>query len=153
MCEPITLALTTTQLIMGGIAAAGAAAGAVAAASQAQAQADALGEQREAQAKQIGDAAGLTLGERAKQARAERARLRVAAGESGVSGQSFEAQLLQSSFDQSEDSATIQADTRNRQTASQARTNAELTKTQQPGAIATGLQIVGAGASGAGIGG
>jgi len=149
MCEPITAALTTTQMIMGGLSAASAAAGALAAAQSGQAQADAIAEQADTKADQLSDQAGVQIGERVKQGRAERARLRVAAGEAGVAGGSFEATLLQSSFDQSEDTATIKKDTELKQDANVASRNAALSQTRQPGALVTGLQIVGAGASGA----
>ncbi len=148
MCIPLALpAITATQAIVGGISAAATAAGAIGAARQGQANVDAIGAQRQVQAGQIGDAAGQKIGERVKQARAERSRLRVAAGEAGVAGQSFEALLADSAFQENEDIALINKDTANSQDASQARTNAATAQQQTPGLLSSGLQIVGAGIS------
>jgi len=128
---------------MAGISAAAGVAGKIGAAKAGQAQADALGAQRQKQSDQIATAAGAKAGERTKAAQAERARLRVAAGEAGVAGQSFEAQLMDSAFQESHDVATISKDTELQQEASQARTDTALVSTMQPSPIASGLQILG----------
>lgn len=148
MCEPVTMAIaatTATQAIMGGLAATSAAVGAYGARAAGQAQADAIGEQRQLQSDQIQDAAEVKIGERVKNARAERSRLRVSAGEAGVSGNSFASQLMDSAFQENEDITNISINTSNAQNASQATANAALTKTEQPSALATGLQIVSSG--------
>ena len=73
----------------------------------ANAQAESMEENAQLRANQEADAAGQRIGGRAKQARRERARARVAAGEAGVAGQSFEAMLQNSLAQQNQDAAVI----------------------------------------------
>ena len=112
------------------------------------AQFGALANQRDAQNEEIAGSAGRKMGERVKQGRAERARLRVAAGEAGVTGQSFEAQMMDASFQQDDDLAGIGKDTDYQQRASEARFQSGLASVKNPGFLENTLQIATASASG-----
>ena len=136
MCEPTTIIAITGVVV-----------GAVAKRRQAKKQFAAAKEGREAQAEEIAAKSGAKAGERVKQGRAERARLRVAAGESGVAGQSFEAQMLDSAFQEDQDLASIDQNTDFEQRGSESRFQSVLASVDNPSALATGLQIAGAGLS------
>ena len=112
------------------------------------AQFGALANQRDAQNEEIAGKAGRTMGERVKQGRAERARLRVAAGEAGVTGQSFEAQMMDASFQQDDDLAAIGKDTNYQQRASDARFKSAMASVSNPGFLENSLQIATASAGG-----
>ena len=107
-----------------------------------------LAAQREAQNEEISGKAGRSMGERVKQGRAERARLRVAAGEAGVAGNSFDAAMMDAAFQQADDISAIGVDANYAQRASDARYRAGLASVRNPGMLETGLQIASAGASG-----
>lgn len=136
MCEPTTILMVSAAVI-----------GAIQTSRQAQETANAAGKQAQVKAGQASDAAGLQIGERAKQARAERARLRVAAGEAGVSGQSYEAQLAQVAFDQNAFTANTNANNVNQLAGIQAESDHILASVQTPGVVGSGLQIAAAGAA------
>ena len=121
MCEPTTILAITSAVV-----------GAVGTRRQAKGQMEALGEQREAQAEEIAGKAGKSMGERVKQGRAERSRLRVAAGEAGVTGQSFEAQMMDSSFQEDSDLASIDQNTGYEQRGSEARFQSGLAQVDNP---------------------
>jgi hypothetical protein len=112
-----------------------------AASKQAAAQRRVLAVQRRAQAEEI-RAAALNRGtQRARQGRAERARIQVAAGEAGIGGVSA-ADLLQSSlFNQSEDVALIAKDAFFQDRASDARYQSGLAQAQGPSPLELGLGI------------
>ncbi len=112
------------------------------------AQFGALANQRDAQNEEIAGSAGRKMGERVKQGRAERSRLRVAAGEAGVTGQSFEAQMMDAAFQEDFDLAAIGEDTGYQQRASEARFKSGLASVRNPGMLESGLQIATASAGG-----
>jgi len=143
MCEPTTLLAIS---IATSVASAGA--GIYAQNQAGKAQADALQTQAQAQADEQTAVAELEMGTRVKQARAERARMRVAAGESGISGASFEAQLSNSMFQQNQDNAITALDTRFANRANEARLGSGLAQIQLPTIASAGLQLAGAGFSG-----
>jgi len=149
MCEPVTIGALTIGLseAMAGMAVASTVAGAVGARKQAKGQMASSATQRKAQGEEISGKAGRSMGERVKQGRAERSRLRVAAGESGVAGQSFEAQMMDSAFQEDEDLAMIGKNAGYEQRGSEARFQSSLAQVNNPSALETGLQIAGAGAS------
>lgn len=96
MCDLVTgLAIASSAASIGGQAMAG------------RAQAKSIGRNAKIRAQQAGDAATERLGQRVKEARARRARARVAAGEAGVGGQSFEMMLQDSIGQQNRDAAKI----------------------------------------------
>ena len=103
MCEPTTLAIVGAYTAV--------AASAVSAYGDYQsgkAQNSALEDQAQTQADEAASARDQEIGERVKQSRRERARIRVSAGESGISGQSFEAQLKNSLGAENQDIAVAQ---------------------------------------------
>lgn len=137
MCEP-------TTILMG----ASAAIGAFGAHKNAKAQSTNMAKQQSVQADQQHAAASAKAGERAKQSRAERARLRVAAGESGVTGQSFEAQLMDSVFQEGQDQAMIERNLDNAIEAGNAQTATAFSNVNNPSLLESGLQIASATAQG-----
>lgn len=137
MCEPTT--------IMTALALTSAAAGTYGQYRSASAQEDALNEQARIRAEENADAAETQLGERVREARKERARIRVAAGESGVAGLSVAAQLSNSFLQQSQDVATIRRQAHMNQRAANAATRSEMSKIVKPTALSAGLQIAAAG--------
>lgn len=114
----------------------------------ANAQEDAITAQRRAQAEELQSRAETNLGERVKQARKERARLRVAAGEAGVGGASFEAAMRDSFAQQNQDAALIQKNLAFADRASASRARSAMASINKPNALTAGLQIAGAGYSG-----
>jgi hypothetical protein len=103
MCEPVSLG-TMGWLALGTTAAAGTAQ-AVSGYQQAQAAVDAADAQAEAQAEEYAATRDQQLGERVREARIQRSRMRVAAGEAGIGGQSFELQIQDSLGRQNQDAA------------------------------------------------
>ncbi len=101
----------------------------------------------EVRANEIQDKYSAQAGERVKQARAEEATLRVAAGEAGVAGQSFEAQLMDVDFQADSDLARINLNAANEQKGANASNASQFASIPQSGNLATGLQIIGAGVS------
>lgn len=99
MCDPVTMA---------GIAIAGSAVQAYSGYQQANAANRAAEQQAQVQADEYAASRDQQIAERVKQARRERGRLRVAAGEAGVGGASVEAQLANSFGQQNQDIAIIQ---------------------------------------------
>jgi len=108
----------------------------------------ALAEQREAQNEEIAAKASQSMGERVKQGRAERARLRVAAGEGGVSGQSVNAVMMDAAFQEESDVDRIGTGAKFEQRASEARFKSGLASVKNPGMLETGLGIAVAAAGG-----
>ena len=139
MCEPT---------LMTGLAIGSSAVSQVGQVVQANRTASALDTQRRAQAQEISAQAEGQLGERVKQARRERARLRVAAGEAGVGGGSVSAQLRDSFAQQNQDAATIARNARFADRASEARTESAFAQIDRPNLLTAGLQIATAGYSG-----
>lgn len=141
MCEPVSItmaALSVASTVMGQVGTRKAA----------KAQFASNAAQREAQNDQITDQASVKAGERVKQQRAEEARLRVAGGEAGVAGNSFEALLMDSVLQADMDLGIIGKDAANMDAASEARFLSANASVKNPGALENGLQIAGAAASG-----
>lgn len=134
MCEPVSLGLTIAQ----------AAGSLYSQYTNARAQGEALARQRRFQAEELTAQAQQRMGERVRAARAARARMRVAAGEANVSGNSFEAMLSNSLLQQDLDLADINKQNTFNQRASQSRFESGLATIRQPDVIGTGLQIAGA---------
>ena len=140
MCEPTTIML--------GISLAASAAGAYGTREQAKGQLKANAEQRAQQNEEIRAAANAKAGERVKQMRAEQARIRVAAGEAGVGGNSFMAQLQDASFQADMDIATFGKDAFFQDRASATRFLSANASVRNPSALETGLNLAAAGAQG-----
>ena len=114
----------------------------------ANAQLEALETQRQAQAEELSAQAEQRMGERVKKARRERARLRVAAGEAGIAGASFEAVLADSFAQQNQDLATIAKNVAFADRASQARFRSAVAQVDRPTLVSSALQIGLSGAQG-----
>jgi hypothetical protein len=140
MCEPTT--------IMAGLAVASTAMGVLGQNAAADAQLSGLETQRRNQAEELQTQADQNAGERVKQARRERARMRVAAGEAGAGGQSFEASLANSFGQQNHDLAAIARQSHFNDRASQASYASNVAGVNKPNALTAGLQIAGAGYGG-----
>ena len=108
----------------------------------------ALATQREAQNEEIAGAAGRSMGERVKQGRAERSRMKVAAGEAGITGNSYTAAMMDVAFQQADDVSAIGVDANYAQRASEARYQSHLAGIKNPGFFENALQIGMSGASG-----
>lgn len=139
MCEPVTLATlavaaTGAQIYGGREAAKG--------------QFSANARQRAAQNEEIRAASNAKAGERVKQMRAEQARLRVAAGEAGVSGNSFFAQLQDAAFQSDMDIATIGKDAYFQDRASETRFLSANAQVNNPGLLTNVAKLTAAGVSG-----
>lgn len=145
MCEPVTLTMMALSVASAGAGIAGTR-------SAAKKQFASNARQREAQNDQITDQASVKAGERVKQARAEQARLRVAGGEAGVSGNSFEALLMDSVLQADMDLGIIGKDAANADAASEARFLGANASVRNPSLLENGLQIAGAAASGYSLG-
>lgn len=143
MCDPVTMAVTS--IAMKGVQIAGQR-------SAAKKQFASNARNREIQNDQITDAASVKAGERVKQARAEQARLRVAGGEAGVTGNSFEALLMDSVLQADMDIGTIGKDAANQDAASEARFLSANASVKNPSLLENGLQIAAAGAQGFSMG-
>lgn len=133
MCEPTTIIMGVSAVY-----------GAVAARKNAKTQSANMAKQAAAQAEQQHAANSSKAGERVKMARAERARLRVAAGESGVSGQSFEAQMMDAAFQADSDLAQIEQNNANAGDATNAQTATAFSNVHNPSLVESGLNIAGA---------
>lgn len=140
MCEPVT--------ILTGLAIASSVIGGVSASQQASSQRKALGGQRAVQAQEISAQNSLEAGERVKQARAERSRLQVAAGEAGVSGVSFNDQLFDSALQENLDLGALAKNQEFADRASEARYRSGRAGSQGPSALEIGLNTAVAGYSG-----
>ena len=143
MCEPTTLALVAAgakSLQLFGQR------------QQTKATFGALATQRRAQSEEISARAGASLGERVKSGRAEQARLRVAAGEAGVAGQSVDVAALDVGFQQDADLGTITLDARFAQRGSEARFLSGIASQPNPGVLSNALQVASAGATGFAVG-
>ena len=101
----------------------------------------ALATQREAQNEEIAGKAGRSMGERVKQSRAERSRMKVAAGEAGVAGNSYSAAMMDVAFQSADDISAIGVDARHAQRASEARYQSGLASINNPGFFENALQI------------
>tara|TARA_R110002072_G_scaffold151470_2_gene300787 strand:- start:1383 stop:1838 length:456 start_codon:yes stop_codon:yes gene_type:complete len=116
--------------------------------SAANAQLEGLADQRRTQAQEIQDQAEVRMGDRVRQYRRERARMRVAAGEAGVAGASFEASLAASLGNQNQDLAILNKEAQQKDRASQTQYSSAVARVQKPNLIQSALQIAGAGAGG-----
>ena len=139
MCDPVSMSV---------LAIASAGAGAYSQHKAANAQVDAANEQAEAQAEEMTAQRDQQIGQRVEAARAERARMRVAAGEAGVSGASFEAQLRHSLGSVNQDVAVAKKQSSFNTRAINANLKSNTASTKGVNALSSGLQIASAGASG-----
>lgn len=145
MCDAIVLATTALSVAQSG-------AGIVGQRAAAKSQFRANARQREAQNEEIRAQASVRSGERVKQARAERARLRVAGGEANIGGNSFQALLQDSIFQEDQDIATIGLDARFQDRASEARFLSANAAVRNPSLLENGLTLANAGARGFNLG-
>ena len=141
MCDPVTATITALSVASSAVGVAG-----QRSAAKAQFQANAAA--REAQNEEIAAAASTRAGERVKQARAERASLRVAAGEAGIAGSSFEALLADSVLQEDMDLGLIGQDASFQDRASETRFLSANAAVRNPSALESGLMIAGAGVRG-----
>lgn len=141
MCEPVTIGLAIASAV-------GAMSGVAAQKAQGKAQRRSLEEQRRVQAEELSQQAEEQIGTRIRAARRERARATVAAGESGIGGNSFTAQLQDSLTQQGMDTAIIAKNLRIKDRASQANFTGAVNQTANPGP----LDFLSAGISGASSG-
>lgn len=141
MCEPVSM--TMAALSVGSTAL-----GIQGQRRMAKAQFAVNAEQRRRQNQQIADAASVRAGNRVQQMRAERARLRVAAGEANVAGNSFLAQLNDATFQASQDVALIGKDAENQDLASETRFLGANARVRNPSALESGLALANAAYSG-----
>lgn len=139
MCEPTTLAL---------IAIASAGVSAYAQNQSAKAQTEAMTAQAETERLEQSSATEEAMGQRIRAAREQRARARVAAGESGAMGASFAAMVNQSIQDQSMDSALAAKNLAFQQRAVDDRLSTGLSQVRKVSAVEAGLSIGTAGMSG-----
>jgi hypothetical protein len=114
----------------------------------AKAQARAIGTQQEHERQEATEAAAEELGQRIRANREQRARARVAAGESGVGGASFAASLNQSLQDQDETAALAAKNVAFAQRGIDDRANTALAGIRKPSALEAGLSIASAGVQG-----
>lgn len=137
MCEPTTAMLAISTAV----SMAGTGASLIQQNQTANAQQKALNETTRENRSQINDQAQQRIMERARAAQAERARITTLAGESGVAGNSVDAQLRDTRFQQGYDSATINQNRMNQLRGSQTQARAEASRIAQPDYIGAGLQI------------
>jgi hypothetical protein len=135
MCEPTTLLALSIASSAVGVAGQRA---------QADAQQRSIRQQQEAQAEEADAAAQQQMGKRVAQGRRERARLKVAAGEARSGGNSFEAMLQNSLFQQDFDLADINTQARYTQRAISTTADMSMSRVEQPNLALAGLQIAGA---------
>jgi hypothetical protein len=133
VCEPVTI-----------LTIASAAVGAVGAKQQADAQQDSIEQQQNAQAEEANASAQQAMGKRVAQARRERARLKVAAGEANIGGASFEAQLMNSLFQEDFDLADINKQAQFTERAINTSADMAHSRVADPNLALAGLQIAGA---------
>jgi hypothetical protein len=133
MCEPTTLMLAASAI-----------ASVVGTAQAATAQQSALTASTNQQYKQINDQAAQEQSQHAIQTNAEQAKIRVAAGESGVGGASVAAQMMDVLFQQSYDTGLINKNRSNALEAAQTGSQAKMAEIKQPDYLGAGLQIAGA---------
>lgn len=137
MCDGGMTAVAVASLIIGTYAAH----------ENAEAQSDMLQMQADQQQKEIDSAATEESGRRTLDGARERARIRVAAGESGLTGQSFELNLLDSLFQQQRDNGNTEWNRKNGISASSIRASAAAAQNQAQlnqtyvSAVNSGLQI------------
>lgn len=115
----------------------------------AKAQNKAIAAQFEQQQKEIGQKQVAELNDRARQARKEQARIRVAAGEAGLQlGGSIDGLLMDSLTQNSLANERINLNTETQRNASVAEANSMYSRVQQPTILGAGLRIATAGAQG-----
>lgn len=105
----------------------------------------ALREQQAVEQSENDRAISVQADDRAKQARAERARLRAMSAESGVAGLSIDELLGNVDMQAGTDIARIEQNGYSRARASQTNLNSNLNRIEQSNWVGTGLQIAGAG--------
>lgn len=140
MCDPVTIGI--------GLSVAMAGVSTYAQHQTAKAQADAIGVQQENERREVGEAAEEKIGQMVRSNREKRARARVAAGESGVGGQSFAASINQSLQDQDMEVALASKNVAFAQRGIDDRANTSLSGIRSPSALEAGLNIATAGMQG-----
>ncbi len=140
MCEPTT--------IMVGLSIASAAVSVYSQQQTAKAQTAAIKQQQEHEREEAHETAEEQLGQRIRAQREQRARARVAAGESGALGASFAAMMNQSLQDQDMDAALVAKQSAFTQRGIDDRANTALAGIRSPSALEAGLQIASAGMQG-----
>lgn len=143
MCEPTTILAVSTALSV-----ATAAVGAKGQHDAAKAQQKSLDIQAQQQAEETAVARDDQIGERMRAARAAAARRLVAAGESGVAGQSTELGILSDFGAANQDAAKVAKQAAFEDRANQNSYRAALSQIQRPNGLTAGLQIAGAGVQG-----
>lgn len=139
MCNP--------ALAMMAISAASSAAQMASQNAQAKAQAKAINHQNEVKADEIADQASVEMNERQREAQREQARIRVAAGESGLSGPSLDIALGNTLFQSGFDQALTVKNESNRQRARNAEARSNMAGLQIRSGANIVLNAAGAGAS------
>jgi hypothetical protein len=138
MCLPaIPLAISAYASIAASVASV------AAATMSARAQSDALSKQAQQRSTEITPQASQQMGIRAQQARIDQGRAEVAGGESGLSGNSFEAQLSDVAQKASIDEGTITQNARYGQLSNTNDFNAAASRINRPNPLSSGLQIGG----------
>lgn len=140
MCDPVT-AMMTLQMGKQVI-------GDIGKRKTADAQMAGYDTQRRAQAEELGASRDQKMGDRIKQSRKERSRLLVAAGESGVSGQSFEATLMNNIGQANQDNAVINKQAGFEDRASAARHKSAYATVDRPSGLQMAFNAANAGAQG-----
>lgn len=107
-------------------------------------QASALTKQGQERSNELTASGSAQLGIRARQARIDAGKAEVAGGESGVSGQSYEANINNISQQQKMDSGNIEQNTLNAQKSNRQDVLATSSRIQQPNYLGTALKIGGA---------
>lgn len=134
--------------IMSALSIAGTGASLYAQKSSASAQMEAISRQQDSEREEARDRAEEELGQTIREQREARARAMVAAGESGVGGQSLMAQMNQSIQDQDMDAALAQKNVAFANRATDDRSNMARSQVRNPSALEAGLQLATAGVSG-----
>lgn len=145
MCEPVTIAMMVISVASAAMQQKGKH-------DAAKAQFALNATQREQQSEEIHAASSIKAGERVQQSRAEQARLRVAGGEAGVLGQSFEAMLMDTVMQEDMDLGIIGLDAKFAQRASETRFLSANASVDNPSGMETGMALVGAAAQGYSMG-
>lgn len=140
MCEPVTIG-TAVSIAATGVSL-------YAQDQTAKAQARAIAIQQGNEREEAYERAEEEVGERVRTAREARARALVAAGESGVGGQSFAAAMNQSLQDQDMDTALVAKNLAHQLRANEDRANTARSQIRSPSAIEAGLSIASAGLRG-----
>ena len=139
MCNP--------AIIMAAVAVVSKASGLHAQRKAADHQISSINAQHDQRQEEIADAASTDMGLRAREGRKERGRIMVAAGESGLMGNTFESSLFTSFLQQEMDISTRKDDQDNQSKSAKMEANNALSRVKKPSGLSAGLQIISAGAN------